>query len=103
PSDGEVLVDGLAAGLHPRVRSGAAGAHYTSSGTLPMIPGIDGTGRLPDGRAVYFGGVRPPYGPMAQRAALRGVAAGAVSCTQELAAQKAAVAHGPGYREGWMP
>ncbi len=34
-----------------------------------MIPGIDGTGQLPDGRAVYFGGVRPPYGPMAQRAA----------------------------------
>ena len=30
----EALVDVLAAGLHPRVRSGAAGAHYTSTGTL---------------------------------------------------------------------
>ena len=39
PADGEVLADVLAAGLHPRVRSGAAGRHYTSSGTLPMIPG----------------------------------------------------------------
>jgi hypothetical protein len=38
-SAGEILVDVLAAGLHPRVRSGAAGQHYTSSGTLPMIPG----------------------------------------------------------------
>jgi NADPH:quinone reductase-like Zn-dependent oxidoreductase len=40
PADGEVLADVIAAGLHPRVRTGAAGAHYTSSGTLPMIPGI---------------------------------------------------------------
>lgn len=65
----EILVDVTAAGLHPIVRMLASGEHYGSQGTLPMIPGIDGTGRLPDGRAVYFGGVRPPYGPMAQRAA----------------------------------
>jgi NADPH:quinone reductase-like Zn-dependent oxidoreductase len=50
----EILVDVLAVGLHPRVRSGAAGAHYTSTGTLPMIPGIDGVGRRPDGRLIYF-------------------------------------------------
>ena len=50
----EVLVDVLAVGLHPRVRTGAAGAHYTSTGRLPMIPGIDGVGRLPDGRRIYF-------------------------------------------------
>ena len=46
---GEILVDVLAVGLHPRVRTGAAGAHYTSTGTLPMIPGIDGVGQRPDG------------------------------------------------------
>jgi NADPH:quinone reductase-like Zn-dependent oxidoreductase len=51
---GEVVVDMLAAGLHPRVRTGASGAHYTSDGVLPMIPGFDGVGRLPDGRAVFF-------------------------------------------------
>ena len=50
----EALVDVLAVGLHPRVRTGAAGRHYSSSGTLPMIPGVDGVGRLPDGRRVYF-------------------------------------------------
>src|SRR6202046_1131189 len=50
----ETLADVLAVGLHPRVRSGAAGRHYTSTGTLPMIPGIDGVGRLPDGGLVYF-------------------------------------------------
>lgn len=30
----EILVDVLAVGLHPRVRTGAAGAHYTSTGIL---------------------------------------------------------------------
>ena len=37
----------LAAGLHPRVRSGASGSHYTSTGALPLIPGIDGVGGGP--------------------------------------------------------
>ena len=66
---GETLVKVTAAGLHPIVRMLATGEHYGSQGTLPMIPGIDGTGRAPDGTGVYFGGVRPPYGSMAQRAA----------------------------------
>jgi NADPH:quinone reductase-like Zn-dependent oxidoreductase len=50
----EALMDVLAAGLHPRVRSGAAGAHYTSTGRLPMIPGIDGVARSSDGTLRYF-------------------------------------------------
>ena len=50
----EVLVDVIAAGLHPRVRSQAGGSHYTSSGALPLVPGIDGVGRLPDGTLRYF-------------------------------------------------
>ena len=66
---GETLIEVTAAGLHPIVRMLASGEHYGSHSTLPMIPGIDGTGRSPDGTRVYFGGVRPPYGPMAQRAA----------------------------------
>ena len=64
----EVLVDILAVALHPRVRSGAAGAHYTSSGTLPMIPGIDGVGRTPDGRRIYFAAGDDVIGTMADRA-----------------------------------
>lgn len=50
----EVLVDVIAAGLHPRVRSQADGSHYTSSGRLPLVPGIDGVGRAPDGTLRYF-------------------------------------------------
>ena len=68
PAEGEVLADVLAAGLHPRVRTGAAGRHYTSSGTLPMIPGIDGVGRLPDGRLVYFASDDDVMGTMADKA-----------------------------------
>jgi NADPH:quinone reductase-like Zn-dependent oxidoreductase len=51
--DGE-LVQVLAAGLHPRVRSQADGSHYTSTGVLPLVPGIDGVGRGPDGQLRYF-------------------------------------------------
>jgi NADPH:quinone reductase-like Zn-dependent oxidoreductase len=65
---GQILVDVLAAGLHPRVRSGAAGAHYTSTGTLPMIPGVDGVGRRADGRLVYFAAADDVIGTMAERA-----------------------------------
>jgi NADPH:quinone reductase-like Zn-dependent oxidoreductase len=68
PAGGEVLADVLAAGLHPRVRTGAAGRHYTSSGTLPMIPGIDGVGRLPDGGLVYFAAGDDVLGTMADKA-----------------------------------
>src|SRR3984957_7517424 len=64
----EILVDVLAAGLHPRVRSGAGGTHYTSTGTLPMIPGIDGVGQRPDGRRLYFAAGDGVIGTMADQA-----------------------------------
>jgi NADPH:quinone reductase-like Zn-dependent oxidoreductase len=64
----EMLVDILAVGLHPRVRTGAAGAHYTSSGTLPMIPGIDGVGQRPDGKRIYFVADDDVIGTMADKA-----------------------------------
>jgi NADPH:quinone reductase-like Zn-dependent oxidoreductase len=54
PGDGEMLVDVLATGLHPRVRSQADGSHYTSTDELPLVPGIDGVGRGPDGLLRYF-------------------------------------------------
>jgi NADPH2:quinone reductase len=68
--EGEVLVHVRAAGLHPVVKSIASGAHYSASGSGPMIPGVDGVGTLEDGTRVYFGGARKPWGTMAQRAAV---------------------------------
>src|ERR1700760_1356303 len=44
----------LGAGLPPRVRSQANGSHYTSSGALPLVPGVDGVARTPDGQLRYF-------------------------------------------------
>jgi hypothetical protein len=41
----DMVIDVIAAGLHPRVRSQADGSHYTSTGELPLVPGIDGVGR----------------------------------------------------------
>jgi NADPH:quinone reductase-like Zn-dependent oxidoreductase len=67
-TDDEIVVDVLAVGLHPRTRSGAAGAHYTSSRTLPMIPGIDGVGRRPDGKRIYFVASDDVIGTMAENA-----------------------------------
>ncbi len=64
----EALVDVLAVGLHPRVRTGASGRHYTSTGTLPMIPGIDGIGRFPDGQRIYFVCRDDTWGSMAEKA-----------------------------------
>jgi NADPH:quinone reductase-like Zn-dependent oxidoreductase len=68
PSDsGQALVDVLAVGLHPRVRTGASGRHYTSTGKLPMVPGIDGVGRREDGQLVYFVDDDDLLGSMATR------------------------------------
>lgn len=66
----EELVTVVAAGLHPRVKSGAAGRHYSSSGTLPMIPGIDGVARRSDGTLAYFLASDDVWGSMAELAVL---------------------------------
>jgi NADPH:quinone reductase-like Zn-dependent oxidoreductase len=66
--EGEVEVQVRAAGLHPVVKAIASGAHYSAGGELPAVTGIDGVGTLEDGRRVYFGGVRKPWGTMAERA-----------------------------------
>lgn len=70
-ADGEVIVEVIAAGLHPIVRALANGTHYGSAGILPFVPGVDGVGRLADGRRVYFGTTRPPYGTCAEQSITR--------------------------------
>lgn len=65
--DGEVRINVNAAALSNVVRSRASGKHYSSSGDLPFVVGIDGVGRLDDGRRVYFVLPRPPLGSMSER------------------------------------
>lgn len=70
--DGEVIVDVVAAALKPVDKQMAGGSHYASPQKLPVICGTDGVGRLRDGRRMFFGGARSPYGSMAQRTVVRG-------------------------------
>jgi NADPH:quinone reductase-like Zn-dependent oxidoreductase len=65
--EGEVVVEVLAAGLHPRVRSQAGGLHYTSTDELPLIPGIDAVIRDPTGTLRYAILDDTTLGTMAER------------------------------------
>ena len=64
--EGEWLIKVAAAALFPLVRARASGQHYTASSQYPFVAGVDGVGRLADGRRVYFLLPRPPHGSMAE-------------------------------------
>jgi NADPH:quinone reductase-like Zn-dependent oxidoreductase len=68
--DDGTVIDVIAAGLHPRVRSQANGSHYTSTGELPLVPGIDGVGRGADGLLRYFILPDTTMGAMAEQAVI---------------------------------
>lgn len=70
PAGDEMIVDVIAAGLHPRVLSQADGSHYTSIDELPLVPGIDGVGRGADGMLRYFVLPDTPRGSMAERVSI---------------------------------
>ncbi len=66
---GQRLIHVSAAALSHVTRSRAAGKHYSAggaAGTPGITPGIDGCGRLEDGRRVYFLLPRLPLGSMAE-------------------------------------
>lgn len=65
--EGRQIVELVAAGIHPVVRSLAGGGHYGAAGVYPMIPGVDAVARTAAGDLVYTGYVRPPYGTIAER------------------------------------
>ena len=66
--DNEVIVHVHAASIKPVDQQLVSGSHYASPRRVPFICGTDGVGHLDDGQRVFFGGCRPPYGAMAQRA-----------------------------------
>ncbi len=71
PANGEVRVTVSAAALSNVVKSRASGTHYSSSGQLPFVVGIDGVGRLDDGRRVYFVLPKAPFGSMSEKTVIR--------------------------------
>ncbi|WP_459546081.1 zinc-binding alcohol dehydrogenase family protein [Nocardia sp. X0981] len=56
----------VGAGLHHVVRGMASGRHYGSGRVYPLIPGVDAVARSGDGRLVYTGFTRAPWGTMAE-------------------------------------
>jgi NADPH:quinone reductase-like Zn-dependent oxidoreductase len=64
---GHAAMEVLAAGLDPRVRFQADGSHYTTTGELPLVPGIDGVVRDPKGRIRYSVLDNTCLGTMAER------------------------------------
>lgn len=64
----EVVVRVTAAALSPLARGRAAGTHYSAVGDFPFVAGVDGVGRLDDGRRAYFLLPRAPFGAMADLA-----------------------------------
>jgi NADPH:quinone reductase-like Zn-dependent oxidoreductase len=71
PGSGESRVHVTAAAISHVVKSRASGSHYSSSGAFPFVVGIDGVGRLDDGRRVYFILPRAPNGSIAERTVVR--------------------------------
>lgn len=71
PAEGEVLVTISAAALSNVVKSRVSGAHYSSSARFPFVVGIDGVGRLDDGRRVYFVLPKAPFGSMSEKTVIR--------------------------------
>ncbi|HEY5239379.1 MAG TPA: zinc-binding alcohol dehydrogenase family protein [Rhizomicrobium sp.] len=66
PSAEENRIRVAAAALSHLVKGRAAGTHYSSQGRFPFVAGIDGVGRLDDGRRVYFVMPKAPNGSMAE-------------------------------------
>jgi NADPH2:quinone reductase len=70
---GDLRIRVLAAVLENFDKMVASGSHYSSRQLFPGFPAIvghSGVGKLPDGTTVAFGGVKPPYGTMAEIAIL---------------------------------
>ncbi|MEO7719563.1 MAG: zinc-binding dehydrogenase [Capsulimonas sp.] len=65
-ASGEHHIDVAAAALSHLVRGRASGSHYSSSGELPFVVGVDGVGRLESGERVYFVLPNAPFGSMAE-------------------------------------
>jgi NADPH:quinone reductase-like Zn-dependent oxidoreductase len=70
-SDDETRVAVTAAAISQVVKSRASGSHYSSTGQFPFVVGVDGVGRLQDGRRVYFVLPQAPYGSMAEVAVVK--------------------------------
>lgn len=95
----EALIRVKAAALKPVDRQLAAGSHFASPKDFPTICGTDGVGFTADGKRVFFGGCRKPFGAMAELAVVPGAFCFAVP--DELDDRTAAALPNPGV-SAWL-
>lgn len=70
----ELLVHVKAVALENVDKAVADGSHFATKQFLPSLPaivGFDGIGMLEDGRMIGFGGIRAPYGAMAEKTVIK--------------------------------
>jgi NADPH:quinone reductase-like Zn-dependent oxidoreductase len=70
PGQDELLIHVKAVAVENIDKMMAAGTHFASRqflGQLPAVVGLDGIGMLENGTLVGFGGVKPPYGALAEK------------------------------------
>jgi NADPH:quinone reductase-like Zn-dependent oxidoreductase len=94
PANGENLITVSAAALSNVVKSRASGTHYSSSSRFPFVIGIDGVGRLENGRRVYFVLPQAPFGSMSEKTVV--AAAQCVAVPDEMDDATAAAIANPG-------
>src|ERR1700722_3217233 len=70
-TEGAVRIAVVASALSHVTKSRASGKHYSSAAKLPLVPGVDGTGVLDDGKRVYFVLPEAPFGGMAEYCIVR--------------------------------
>ncbi|MFC9329536.1 zinc-binding alcohol dehydrogenase family protein [Kitasatospora sp. NPDC057015] len=63
----DMVVQVLAAGLHHLTRAKANGSHYSSTGSFPLVPGVDGVVRDATGRLRYAALDDTAFGTFAER------------------------------------
>jgi NADPH:quinone reductase-like Zn-dependent oxidoreductase len=79
--ENEVVIEVKAVAVENVDKMVAAGEHYASKqyiATLPVIPGFDGVGALPDGTVVGFANPRSPYGALAEKTVVASDAVGPI-------------------------
>lgn len=67
PMPGREALELVAAGVHRVTKAIAAGQHYGSDHRYPLVAGVDAVARTADGRLVFTGFPRAPWGTMAER------------------------------------
>ena len=70
-NEGQAIVEIAAAAIHHVDLARASGTFYLGPPPLPSVLGVDGVGRLTDGRRVFVDAAVAPFGTWAQRTLVR--------------------------------